>query len=84
MSSPRTEQVLVIYWEWTDDTPHAGARFWGAHSVDRDGRIADWPKIGLRPIGAATVTVTEGVGLELLDSSNATARAKPLTPTTSE
>lgn len=58
--------LLVIYWEWAEGTPHAGARFWGAHSIENDGRIRDWPAIGLRPLGATLVEVNEGEGLELL------------------
>jgi hypothetical protein len=57
---------MVILWEWTEETPHHGARFWGCHDVDGDGRITGWPKIGLRPLGAATVDVIEGEGLDLL------------------
>lgn len=71
MMAERTETVLVIYWEWTEETPHAGVRFWGAHAIENDGRIRDWPAIGLRPLGAAQITVVEGKGLELLPSAAA-------------
>lgn len=62
-------ELLVVYWEWSEGTPHAGARFWAAHSADGgDGRLRDWPTDGtLRALGAAKVTVVEGEGLELLD-----------------
>lgn len=58
-------EVVAILWEWTDGK-HKGSRFWGCHGVTEDGRVQDWPKIGLRPIGASTVTVIEGDGMELL------------------
>lgn len=62
----KSETVLVIYWEWTEG-PHKGARFWGCHSLENDGRIRDWPeKMKLRPIGAATAIVTEGKGLDFV------------------
>ena len=67
MSAP--QEILVIHWEWTEETKYAGSRFWGAHSIENDGRVADWPKMGMRPIGAAKVLVQEGVGLELLTGS---------------
>lgn len=60
------QELIVVYWEWTAETKHAGARFWGCHARDNDARIRDWPKIGLQPLGAATVTVREGEGLDLL------------------
>lgn len=60
------QEVVVIYWEWTETTPHCGARFWGCHARESDGRIRDWPKLGLRPLAAATVTISEGDGLELV------------------
>ena len=41
-------------------------RFWAAHNIDIDGRIADWPNEGLIPIGASEVTVIDGDGLDLL------------------
>ena len=59
------QEVVAILWEWTDGK-YKGSRFWGCHGVDADGRIRDWPKIGLRPIGASKVTVVEGEGMELL------------------
>lgn len=66
MTTPTTTTLLVIYWEWIEG-PHTGARFWAAHHVDgRDGRLNDWPDKGMRPIGAAEVTVSEGEGFELL------------------
>lgn len=61
-----TETVIAILWEWKEGTPHAGSRFWGCHGTTSDGRIKDWPKIGLRALGAAKVTVVEGDGLDLL------------------
>ena len=61
----KAKEVLVIYWEWISG-PHKGAKFWGAHSVDGDGRVSDWPKNGLSALGAAKVLVTEGKGLDLL------------------
>ncbi|MGV8939073.1 MAG: hypothetical protein ACOH2J_18285, partial [Allorhizobium sp.] len=64
-----SKEILVIYWEWSEETKYAGSRFWGAHSVENDGRIADWPKMGMRPIGAGKVIVQEGEGLHLLDGS---------------
>lgn len=62
----KSVELLAVYWEWTEETKYAGSRFWGCHSIENDGRIADWPKHGMRPIGAAKVVVTEGEGLELL------------------
>lgn len=67
MSDP--QEILVIQWEWMEKTKYAGSRFWGAHSVENDGRVADWPKMGMRPIGAAKVLVQEGQGLDLLAKS---------------
>lgn len=60
--------VIAILWEWTEGK-HKGARFWGCHSIENDGRVRDWPSMGLRPLGAARVTVIEGEGLELLQSA---------------
>lgn len=68
--SAAPEELLIVYWEWTEESPHHGSRFWGAHAVQNDGRIADWPKIGLRPLGAAKVIVTEGEGLDLLGAQS--------------
>lgn len=65
--------VMVVYWEWTEDSPHSGARFWGCHSIANDGRLEDWPKIGLRPLATALVTIEEGKGLELLASNQGSA-----------
>jgi len=70
------QELVVVYWEWTEETKHAGARFWACHAKEGDGRIRDWPKIGLRPIGAATVVVREGEGLELLATMAGDAMAK--------
>lgn len=58
-------EVVAILWEWTEGA-HKGARFYGCHGVENDGRIRDWPAIGLKPLGAARVTVNEGEGLDLL------------------
>jgi len=60
------QELVVVYWEWIEETPHAGARFWGCHAKENDGRIRDWPKIGLRPLAASSVLVREGEGLELI------------------
>jgi hypothetical protein len=68
MSDPH--ELLVVYWEWSDG-PHKGARFWAAHSTTNDGRCADWPEKDMRPLGAAKVLVTEGVGLDLLEQAAA-------------
>ena len=57
--------VIAVLWEWTDG-PYKGSRFWGCHNVETDGRLRDWPQQGLRPLGAATVTVVEGQGLDLI------------------
>jgi hypothetical protein len=62
---PPSTEILVVYWEYSDG-PHKGARWWAAHSVGNYGRCADWPARDLRPLGAATVHVTEGVGLDLV------------------
>jgi hypothetical protein len=62
--------VLAILWEWSDG-PHKGARFWGCHNVENDGRIRDWPKMNLRALGAARVEVVEGEGLDLLPQASA-------------
>lgn len=66
--------LLCVYWEWSDG-PHKGARFWGCHSTENDGRLRDWPQQNLRAIGAAKVTVTEGEGLDLLPPAAAPAHA---------
>ncbi|UDF29810.1 UNVERIFIED_ORG: hypothetical protein LHK14_00360 [Roseateles sp. XES5] len=70
MSAAATE-LLVVYWEWTEETKHAGHRFWAAHATENDGRLRDWPQTGLRPLGASKVTVTVGEGLDLLASAAA-------------
>jgi hypothetical protein len=59
-------KLLIVHWEWSPETKHAGGRFWAAHSIDIDGRIADWPNEGLIPLGASEVTVIDGAGLDLL------------------
>lgn len=66
MAASRT--LLAVLWQWAEGSPHAGARFWGCHDLESDGRIRDWPKgpLGLIPLGAAKVTVVEGEGLDLL------------------
>lgn len=72
--SPAREHkpVVVVYWEWGPG-PHEGARFWGAHNVTNDGRIRDWPAQGLKPLGAAKVSVAIGEGLELIETAAAPA-----------
>jgi hypothetical protein len=35
--------------------------------MTNDGRIRDWPTLGLTPLGAAKVEVSQGEGLDLLD-----------------
>lgn len=65
---PSRQIVLAVLWEWTEGK-HKGARFWGCHDIARDGRIRDWPSMGLRALGAARVTVVEGEGLDLLPPS---------------
>lgn len=62
---PGTHTLLAVYWEW-EAAPHRGARFWACHAVEGDGRVHDWPAIGLRPLAAATVILSEGEGLDLL------------------
>lgn len=72
MSHP-SNSVLVVLWMWPPESKHAGGRFWAAHGIENDGRLADWPHppLGLIPLGAATVKVTEGEGLDLLKSAAA-------------
>ena len=60
-----TTEVFIIHWEYVDG-PHKGARFWAAHNVENDGRLRDWPKMDMRPLGEARVLVRDGVGLNLL------------------
>jgi hypothetical protein len=67
----KSTELLVVYWEWEDGTPHAGSRFWGCHAVENDGRLRDWPKQGMRSIAAAKVTVIEGEGLDLIPEASA-------------
>jgi hypothetical protein len=67
-------RVLIVLWEWTEG-PHKGARFAGAHLIQSDGRIRDWPKIGLRALGAAVTPVVEGEGLGLIAMARAPERA---------
>jgi len=70
--------VLAVQWVWTDG-PHQGAKFWGCHSVEQDGRIRDWPKLGLAPIAASVVDVREGEGLDLLTALGLTdSEGKPI------
>jgi hypothetical protein len=70
-------ELLAVYWEWKEGTPHAGARFWALHNVSTlseptaDGRLRDWPKEGFRALGAAKVTVIEGEGLDLIPPASA-------------
>jgi hypothetical protein len=58
--------VLAVLWEWGPGTKHEGARFWGCHGKEKDGRYSEWPKMGLRALGVSMVTVTEGEGLDLI------------------
>ena len=60
--------ILVVHWEYVDG-PHKGARFFASHNVENDGRIRDWPKMNMRPLGAVRVTINDGQGLELLPKS---------------
>lgn len=69
--SATTSEILAIHWVWTEG-PHKGATFWGCHSITGDGRINDWPALGLKPIGAAKVSVTDGEGLDLLPPPEST------------
>lgn len=70
MSERASTTLLAVLWIWTDG-PHKGARFWGCHSIENDGRLRDWPSLSLRALGAARVTVVEGEGLELLEPAAA-------------
>lgn len=63
MSSTR---LLAVHWEWGPTTKHVGNKFWALHATDVDGRILDWPKEDLIPLGAAEVSVIDGEGLDLL------------------
>lgn len=80
MSVGKTETLIAVYWEWDETTPHAGARFWALHAtpdlkeVGADGRLRDWPAMGLKALGAAKVTVVEGEGLDLLPPATAPSR----------
>jgi hypothetical protein len=58
--------VLAVLWEWGPGTGHEGARFWGCHDPEKDGRYREWRKMGLKALGASKVTVTEGEGLDLI------------------
>lgn len=60
------KKVLAVLWEWTDESAHKGARFWGCHDPETDGRVEAWSRIGVRALGAAEVVVEEGQGLDLL------------------
>lgn len=72
MSRP-SNTVLVVLWMWPPESKHAGGRFWAAHNIENDGRLADWPTapLGLIPLGAAKVMVTEGEGLDLIEPAAA-------------
>jgi hypothetical protein len=59
-------KLLVVHWQWGPNSKHAGASFWSAHNTDIDGRIVDWPTEDLIPLGASEVTITDGVGLHLM------------------
>lgn len=59
-------KCVVIHWEWGPTTKFAGGTFWAVHGTDTDGRILDWPKEGLIPLGASEVEVVDGKGLDLL------------------
>lgn len=61
-----SEKLLVVHWEWGPKTKFAGGRFWAVHGTDVDGRILDWPKEDLIPLGANEIVVIDGVGLDLL------------------
>ena len=65
MSEAQNAEVLVVHWDYTEGT-HKGAKFWACHGVDADGRIRDWPKMGMRALGAAKVRVVDGEGLIML------------------
>lgn len=72
MSRP-SNTLLAVLWAWPPESKHAGARFWGCHAIESDGRLRDWPgpPMNLIPLGAAKVTVVEGAGLELLEEAKA-------------
>ena len=57
--------IIVVHWVWTEG-PHKGGSFWAGHNVENDGRLRDWPTMGMKALGAAKVTVTDGKGLDLL------------------
>jgi hypothetical protein len=64
--STESEKVLVVHWEWAPGTKYAGSKFWATHSVDIDGRILNWPRENLIPLGATEATVVDGDGLDLV------------------
>lgn len=59
-------KLLVVHWKWGEKSKFAGGTFWAAHGTDIDGRILDWPKENLIPIGASEIWVVDGEGLDLL------------------
>ncbi len=70
----QTTRHIVVCWVWGPGSKHAGTRFCAVHGTDIDGRILDWPSIGLIPLGASEVTITQGEGLDLLRSVAARTR----------
>jgi hypothetical protein len=62
----RSSKNLVVHWKWGPTTKFAGGTFWAVHATDVDGRILDWPKEDLIPLGASEVMVIDGEGLDLL------------------
>lgn len=69
----RRSTMLVVLWEYSDG-PHKGARFWACHGMETDGRLRDWPKMNMAHLGAASVEVVEGEGLDLLPAATAPGR----------
>lgn len=65
MSVTPVMEILVVHWIWTDG-PHKDASFWAAHSTGNDGRLRDWPKHNMAPLGAAKITIIDGEGLDLI------------------
>ena len=59
-------KCVVIHWEWGPTTKFAGSTFWAVHGTDTDGRILNWPKEDIIPLGAREVEVIDGDGLDLL------------------
>lgn len=66
----RRSTVLAVLWKYSDG-PHKGARFWACHGMETDGRLRDWPKMNMVALGAASVEVMEGEGLDLLPAATA-------------